>query len=87
MFKRIQIFTFIFFLCQISWSSVDVSSRFLTMNDGLSSNSVLSIIQDNKGFMWIGTSNGLNRYDGYNFVSYFPEKGKISLIDNRIKKN
>jgi len=56
------------------------------MNDGLSSNSVLSIIQDNKGFMWIGTSNGLNRYDGYNFVSYFPEKGKISLIDNRIKK-
>ncbi|RDC55445.1 hybrid sensor histidine kinase/response regulator [Pedobacter chinensis] len=37
------------------------------INDGLSSNTVTSIIQDKKGFMWFGTRNGLNRFDGTTF--------------------
>ncbi|EOZ93624.1 GGDEF domain protein [Indibacter alkaliphilus LW1] len=49
----------------------------LTVKDGLASNQVLSLWQDKKGFIWIGTSNGLQRYDGNNFL-YFgiqrPEK-------------
>jgi ligand-binding sensor domain-containing protein/serine/threonine protein kinase len=36
----------------------------LTSVDGLSNNSVYAILQDSKGFMWFGTANGLNRYDG-----------------------
>jgi signal transduction histidine kinase/ligand-binding sensor domain-containing protein/DNA-binding response OmpR family regulator len=39
----------------------------LTVNDGLSQSNVVSILQDSRGFMWFGTFNGLNRYDGYNF--------------------
>lgn len=42
----------------------------LSVDDGLSQNSVRCILQDRKGFMWFGTEEGLNRYDGYDFHSY-----------------
>ena len=42
----------------------------LTVQDGLSDNRVLTIIQDSRGFMWFGTIDGLNRYDGYKFRIY-----------------
>ncbi|MBO9620463.1 MAG: response regulator, partial [Niabella sp.] len=47
-----------------------LSFNHLTSENGLSNNSVLSIAQDGKGFMWLGTSNGLNRYDGWQIKSY-----------------
>ncbi len=37
----------------------------LTVADGLSQGFVICLLQDSRGFIWIGTSNGLNRYDGY----------------------
>jgi ligand-binding sensor domain-containing protein len=40
----------------------------ITVEDGLSQSSVLSFAQDKKGFMWIGTSSGLNRYDSRSFT-------------------
>jgi hypothetical protein len=40
---------------------------YLGINQGLSNNSVISIYQDHKGFMWFGTFDGLNRYGGYGF--------------------
>jgi len=45
----------------------DYRFEHLTIEDGLSENSVLSIYQDSRGFLWFGTIGGLNRYDGYNF--------------------
>ena len=42
----------------------------VTSKDGLSSNIVRCIVQDRLGFVWIGTQDGLNRYDGYDFVVY-----------------
>lgn len=44
--------------------------RNLTIENGLSQSTVLNIIQDKKGFMWFGTANGLNKYDGYSFKVY-----------------
>lgn len=44
----------------------------ITVNDGLSDGSVQAIVQDHLGYMWFGTGGGLDRYDGYEFVSYKP---------------
>lgn len=46
-----------------------VSSQ-LTINEGLPSNSITDIAQDDDGFVWIGTANGLCRYDGYAMLVY-----------------
>jgi ligand-binding sensor domain-containing protein/signal transduction histidine kinase len=42
----------------------------VTGEDGLSQNVVLTIAQDRRGFMWFGTEDGLNKYDGYQFTVY-----------------
>lgn len=57
----------------------------LSVDDGLSQNSVYSIFQDQSGFMWFGTSNGLNRYDGENikvFKAKRPsfEKANVNFV-------
>ncbi len=45
----------------------------ITREDGLSQNNVYGIIQDYKGFMWFGTEDGLNMYDGYKFTVFKPD--------------
>ncbi|MDR1718639.1 MAG: response regulator [Dysgonamonadaceae bacterium] len=42
----------------------------LTIKDNLSSGSITCLLEDKKGFIWIGTSDGLNKYDGYQIVVY-----------------
>ena len=55
----------------------------VTSRDGLSQNNVYSITQDHKGFIWIGTEDGLNRYDGYQFTVYKNKTSDtLSLSDN-----
>ncbi|HFE64482.1 MAG TPA: histidine kinase, partial [Caldithrix sp.] len=58
----------------------------LNIADGLSQSSVTAILQDRFGFMWFGTQNGLNRYDGYHFRIYknIPFKSGV-LSDNWIQ--
>lgn len=53
-----------------------------TTKDGLSSNSINSVIQDQKGFLWIGTEDGLNRFDGYSFKVYRNKRGDNSSLSN-----
>ncbi|MBL7991659.1 MAG: hypothetical protein JNN25_09500 [Candidatus Kapabacteria bacterium] len=47
-----------------------LSTKRLTVEHGLSQNSVQDFLQDRRGFMWFGTSDGLNRYDGYTFTIF-----------------
>ena len=42
----------------------------ITVNEGLSQNGILAILQDRQGYLWIGTQEGLNRYDGYTFTHF-----------------
>ena len=64
-------------------SQSQIKFNHLTVKDGLSQSSVTCIFQDSKGFMWFGTQDGLNRYDGYNFKVFKNEPSNIaSLTDN-----
>ncbi len=47
----------------------------LTMRDGLSQSTVMSILQDSHGFLWLATESGLDRYDGYSIREYRRERG------------
>ncbi|HMH22111.1 MAG TPA: two-component regulator propeller domain-containing protein [Puia sp.] len=57
----------------------------LDINAGLSQNNVLCVMQDGKGFMWFGTRDGLNKYDGYQITIYRNDpKNKNSISNNFI---
>lgn len=64
----------LYFIILIGFSSPifsqDYAVKFLDISNGLSHNSIRSIFQDSDGYMWFGTYDGLNRYDGYNFKVY-----------------
>lgn len=68
---------------QINYSSYKFNN--LNIKDGLSSNTVNAVIQDQKGFLWFGTEDGLNRYDGYSFkvFKHDPDDSN-SISDNSI---
>ena len=51
--------------------------------DGLSSAVVYSITQDELGYLWLGTSYGLNKFDGQKFKQFYTNDG---LLDNRVSK-
>lgn len=59
--------------------------RHLTIADGLSQNAVSAIVQDRRGFLWFGTKDGLNRYDGYTFRVFRHDPFDLrSLSDNAV---
>jgi len=58
---------------------------YLTVSEGLSQNTVNDIYKDTRGFIWIGTNDGLNRFDGYAFTKYqFRFDDSTSLSNNRV---
>ena len=67
--------------CQtISAQQLQASRMHLSTEDGLCSNAVSMICQDDLGFMWLATWNGLSRFDGYEFYNY--KTGNSSHIKN-----
>jgi two-component system sensor histidine kinase ChiS len=63
----------------------EVAFDHLSVDNGLSNNTVLSICQDSRGFMWFGTYHGLNRYDGYHFTTYLSSPtNPLAVSDNVI---
>lgn len=62
-------------------AGVNYSFKNYNINDGLSHNTVFSIFQDKQGFMWFGTKDGLNRFDGSSFKVYKSPADK-NLSDN-----
>lgn len=63
----------------------DIKFDRLSLDQGLSQSTVTAILQDNRGFMWFGTLDGLNRYDGYSFkVFKHDSTDPTSISDNAI---
>ena len=51
----------------------EYSFDIFTQENGLPNNQIQSVYQDSKGWMWIGTSQGLSRFDGYDFLKLYPQ--------------
>ena len=62
---------FILSLGYISASAQNITQNSYSVKDGLSNSTVKAICQDDKGYIWIGTKNGLNRLDGYEIKNYY----------------
>ncbi|GAA4237821.1 two-component regulator propeller domain-containing protein [Postechiella marina] len=60
-------------------------SQQLTISEGLAHNGVTSIFEDSKGFIWVGTYDGLNKYDGYSFKIFKNTLEEDLLTSNRVR--
>lgn len=77
--------TIILILMALSFGSRASLYRTYQTDDGLSHNSVWAVMQDSRGFIWLGTNDGLNRFDGLNFKVYRRvESDTLSLGSNFI---
>lgn len=71
----------------ISAKATDVTSKRLSTMNGLPSNKVYSMLQDKRGFIWLGTANGLSRYDGYSLLTYdMTGNNRIGLLPAHIRE-
>ena len=78
---------FMFLLSSISYSQMgELQFEKISIESGLSQSSVLCIYQDHKNFLWFGTYEGLNRYDGYSFKVYKADpENPYSISNNAIE--
>ncbi len=83
---KIKKYIFLFLItCTVSGFAQNIGFRNYSVEDGLVSNTIWSINQDDQGYMWFGTKNGISRFDGYNFKPYqFNIGDSTSIKDNFI---
>jgi ligand-binding sensor domain-containing protein/signal transduction histidine kinase len=79
--KAICLFSF-FLLFQVHLQGQSYYFRHYSVENGLSNNAVICSLQDKMGFLWFGTKDGLNRFDGYSFKIFRKNAGKPGSIGN-----
>ncbi len=86
----IKEFKFFFFLITLLLAGTEnkcnqiYDIRYITNSNGLSNSSVNKIFQDSENLLWVGTWDGLNMYDGSNFVTFHPELNNPNCISNQV---
>jgi ligand-binding sensor domain-containing protein len=88
--QRLNIFIIIFLIFNMEWllfpltnpRGPDPKFDHLSIKEGLSQSSATSIFQDSRGFMWFGTQNSLNKYDGNRFTLYRHDINKQNSLSN-----
>lgn len=68
--KHILTFIILFFILKLAFSQSHIRFKNYSITSGLSQSYVNCIIQDDVGFIWVGTQDGLNKFDGYRFEVY-----------------
>ncbi|MDR0940159.1 MAG: response regulator [Mediterranea sp.] len=84
--KRFSLFLTVFGLLFVRTAGQPVCDiRSYSATDGLAQNIVTAMLQDHKGFLWIGTWDGINKFDGYTFRSYKPSsQHEYAQSSNRV---
>ncbi len=83
----LRIFSVILFCMALEFAACGVQARtlqfqHLTIENGLSQSSAMKLVLDSKGFLWVGTYDGLNRYDGVDFSIYRTDPDNIQSISD-----
>jgi serine phosphatase RsbU (regulator of sigma subunit)/streptogramin lyase len=82
-FNPIQFFFVLMLVSNFSFVNAQLlqnNFEHFTKNDGLPSDEINTIMQDHLGYLWIGTNNGLSRYDGYSFENFTVVKGNSKYL-------
>ena len=83
--KKLFLLISIFILAFSSSAQYHFSFSHFTSDNGLSQNSITAMMKDRKGYLWFGTRDGLNKFDGINFTLYNSKPDNhLSLQSNRI---
>ena len=85
--KRLTILAALALTCQtVDAQQIEAARSHYSTEDGLCSNAISMLYQDDLGYIWIATWNGLSRFDGYNFYNYKTGNGsRIKNLHNRIR--
>src|SRR5687767_4795516 len=83
--SRLAFVAFIFISNNFCFAQENIRFERISVNEGLSQSDVKSFVQDKFGFLWIGTRDGLNKYDGVEFRKYTRNRNdSTSLYFNKI---
>jgi signal transduction histidine kinase/ligand-binding sensor domain-containing protein len=83
----IAILLFLFYIPSSFTQIPELNFRYYSKSEGLASSNTLDIIQDSLGYIWVGTNNGLDKFDGYTFTHYkYNSSDSLSVPNNRIQK-
>lgn len=83
-FEKILYFFFLsFFFTFSAYSQQKIVLDHYTIEDGLPVREISQVVKDSNGFIWVGTSSGISRFDGYDFVNFNTENTK-AITDDRI---
>ena len=64
------------------YSAQQVRFKHYSVKEGISQSEIKCIFQDSEGFIWFGTQNGLNKFDGYRFEKYFNDPADTNTISS-----
>ena len=81
--RHLLVFTFLVSFVLNAYSAIELRSTQMRTSDGLPNNSIRYIYQDSKGFFFFFSLNGLSRYDGNSFLTFWPTTG--FTISQKIK--
>lgn len=80
-------FLFLTFNCVLTLQASAYNLKQISSRDGLSNSSVYCMLQDNQRFLWIGTYDGLNMYDGRNIHIYKPDINNPNSLSSNVIRN